>query len=108
MSNGSLHLVCEAEVIDKDSKGRSRGSHIESNTTSEGYDSGNASKESLALATAIATHYYGSSPGDAAATAQAERAAPRILNAFLVHHKLPPGARLELTSNVLDSFFAQA
>lgn len=72
------------------------------------FDSGNASKQSKALALAIAMHYMGATPEDLAATAEAQRRAPQILDAFLLHHNLPLNAHLEISSDVLDRFFALA
>ena len=70
------------------------------------FDCGNASKETLALAQAIADHYFGASPADLGATAEANRQAPRILEAFLIHARIPLGGRLELSGDVLDRFFS--
>lgn len=91
-----LHLLCEAETR----KG------IVSESPAGKFDSGNASKETKALALAIATHYFGASPSDLPATAEAQRRAEPLMYAFLSHHKLPVGAKLELSSEVIDRFFS--
>jgi hypothetical protein len=103
--SGPLELRAEAQVIDKDKKSRSIGSHIETHVTSEGYDTGNSSPQSLALALAIMRHYYGASIDDPGAEAEAKRKAAPFGYAFLFHHALKPGARLEISSDVLDRFF---
>ena len=72
------------------------------------FDTGNASKETLALAQAIANHYFGASPADLGATAEANRQAPRILEAFLIHARIPLGGRLEISGDVLTRFFSLA
>jgi hypothetical protein len=72
------------------------------------FEIGDPSGESLALARAIADHYYGASLQDAAAARMATQQAPRILDAFLIHHHLPLGGQLEISSDVLDHFFSLA
>jgi hypothetical protein len=107
---GALELRAEAEVIDKDSKGRSIGKHIETEITSEGYDTGNASDETKALAAKIMEHYYGAVGAkgevDAGAAAEAMRREKPFLDGFLVHHNMPLGAKYEISSDVLDRFFS--
>lgn len=99
---GKLQLLAEAEVTDKDQRGRVTGSHVETDLQLGPFDIGNSSEESKALALAIMRHYYGASATDAGATAEAERKATLFLNAFLIHHALSPGARLQVPSNVID------
>ena len=100
--SGPLELRAQAEVIEKDKKGRSIGSHIETHITSVGYDIGNNSPQSLALALEIMRHYYGASDEDPGAEAEAKRKAAPFGHAFLFHHNLKPGSRLEISSDVID------
>jgi hypothetical protein len=104
--SGTLILTAQAEVIDKDARGRSIGMHTETHITSVGYDIGNDSKETATLALAIMRHYYGVTDADPAAEAEAERKAPRFLAAYLLNHQMPPNSRYEISSDVLDRFFS--
>lgn len=103
--SGTLELRAQAEVYDKDKKGRTVGSHIETETTSSGYDSGNASDQTKALAAAIVNHYMGAA-NDPGVAVEAQHRIKPFMEAFLLHHQMPLGARLEISSNVLDNFFA--
>jgi hypothetical protein len=103
--SGPLELRAQAEVIDKDKKGRSIGSHIETHITSVGYDTGAMTAGTLNLAAAIMMHYYGATDEDPGAMAEAQRQIKRFLEAFLLHQTIKPGARLEISSDVLDRFF---
>jgi hypothetical protein len=102
-ATGALELVAEAEVIDKDSKGRSVGTHIDTAIapSTAGFDIGNDSMGTFKLATFIMQHYMGAGGQDEAA-----RRTKPFMEAFLIHHQLPPGARLEISSDVLDRFFS--
>ena len=96
--DGKLTLSSAALIIDRDKKGRSIGSHVETQATS--HDS------QPQVAAALASHYYGADPG---AQAQAAKSAPLIHDGFLIHAKMPqPGSRLLISSDVLDRFFALA
>jgi hypothetical protein len=99
---GKLELRAEKLVVDKDKNGRSIGSHVETEITSTGYDTGNNSPETLALALAITRHYYGATGNDPGAEAEAIRKAAPFGYAFLFHHALSPGAQLEISSDVVD------
>jgi hypothetical protein len=75
-------------------------------TSPDGYDIGNASKETLNLARAILNHYYGVSPADPAAQAEAARQQQKFMDAMLTHHQMPPGSTYEIPGEVLDRFFS--
>lgn len=79
------------------------------------FDTGNASKETHALALAIMNHYYQPlynfavlNPGvpDAGAAAEAARKAGAFQEAFLLHANIPAGGQLEISSDVIDRFFS--
>lgn len=102
-AGGPLELRAEQLIYELDQKKRPTGaSHVETEITSKGYDTGNASEETAALALAIMRHYYGASDADPGAKAEAIRKAPLFRNAFLIHHNMPPGSRLEISSDVID------
>ncbi len=100
--DGTLQLTCEAEVLDKDPRGRPTGTHIETQIPPGPFDIGNASPHTKALALAIMFHYYSASQNDPAATAQAVRSAQQFLYAFLIHQQMPSGARLEISSDAIN------
>jgi hypothetical protein len=85
-----LLLTCEALV-----KGQ-----VVKSVPAGPFDAGNASKETKALAVAILTHYYGGGQ------AEAQRRAEPFMYAFLMHHAMPPGARLEISSETIDRWIA--
>lgn len=66
------------------------------------FDIGNGSKETQALALAILLHYYGAP--DAGAEDEAQRKKQPFLEAFLLTHSMPSGAKLEISSDVIDRF----
>lgn len=70
-----------------------------------GFEIGCSSNKALALATAILSHYYGNDP---TAQAEAQRKTKPFLEAFLLHHNLPLNGKLEISSDVIDRFFALA
>jgi hypothetical protein len=88
-----LHLLCEAQTK----------SGVVSEAPAGKFDIGNASKETKALALAIMSHYYGTDP---AAQAEAQRKAQPFMNAFLISHSMPPGAKYEIPDSVIDRFFS--
>lgn len=102
--DGNVQLTAQAEVIDKDSRGRSIGAHIETEITSKGYALGDDSPECHALALTIMNHYYDASLADAGATAEAARKAPLFHGAFLLNATVPVGGFLEISSTVLDKW----
>lgn len=104
--NGDLQLICQAEVVDRDSRGRPIGSHIETEIPIGPFEIGNSSIKATALSLAIMDHYYGASDKDPAATAEAERNVKRFQESFLLHANLLPGAKIEIDSNVIDRYFA--
>ena len=68
---------------------------------------GDKSEQSTALAAAIMEHYYGVTPTDPAAKAEADRQAKPFFDAFLAHHKLTAlNSSLEISSDAIDRFFA--
>ena len=85
-----LLLICES--LNK--KGQ-----VEKFVPSGPFEIGDASRESLALAAAIMTHYFGS---DAPAQAEVRRKTLPFLNGFLGHHKMALGATYEISSDVID------
>ena len=89
-------LTCEA----LDAKGQ-----VVRTTPLGPFEVGARSLDSMRLALAIADHYFGASPSDPGATAEANRQAPRILDAFLLPVRLLPGATFELSGDVLNRFF---
>lgn len=98
MPNGEVHLLAQMQVVDKDQRGRTTGTHIDERV-SKGYDIGNATAQSQSLAADIMAHYYGS---DAGAMAEAARKTTAFLHAFLIHNNLPLGGKLEISSDVID------
>ncbi len=70
------------------------------------FSTGDASKETQALAAAIMEHYFDASPSDPGAAAEAQRKTKAFLDGFLLHHKLPAGGRLVISSDVIDRFFS--
>lgn len=61
-----------------------------------GFDIGNASEEAKNLALSLMSDYYEGAPEEA------ERKVDAFLGAFLVHHPMGPGAKLEISSETLD------
>lgn len=61
-----------------------------------GFDIGNSSDEAKNLALSLMSDYYEGAPEEA------ERKADAFLGAFLVHHTMPPGSKLEISSETLD------
>lgn len=105
----TLELKADKEVIDRDERVKSKpviGSHIESEITSEGYDIGAATDGTKKLAATIMAHYYDVTPTDPGAAAEAERKTVSFMEAFLLPHAMKPGARYQISSEVLDHFFA--
>jgi len=96
LSGGTLQLLCEAQT----KNGVVRESRVGS------FDIGNSSEGTKALALAIMNHYYGAGPSDPGATAEAQRKAGPFLEAFLAHQQMPLGAKLEISSDVIDRFFS--
>lgn len=103
---GALHLLAEAVVPNTDARGRRiPGTHVEQSTPVGSFDIGNASDGTKALATEILKHYYAAKLDDAPAMAEVGRKVLPFLEAFLEHHKMKPGSRLEISSDVIDLFF---
>lgn len=92
-----LLLTCE---------GLNKKNQVEKSVPEGPFDIGNASKETKALALAIMSHYYGASPSDPGATAEAQRKAGPFQDAFLLAHSMPLNAKYEISSDVIDRFFA--
>jgi hypothetical protein len=123
MPDSSLQLHAEEEVIDRAKNGFPNGSHIESEITSlvnrssfqspdlpasgtVAFDIGNSSLGTQALAAKIMQHYYGATAADPGATAEAERRTKPFMEAFLLSHQMSPGAKFEISSEILDRFFS--
>lgn len=107
LPKGPIHLLEEAVVPNTDPRGRRiPGTHVEQSTPVGSFDVGNASDGTKALATEILKHYYAAKPDDAPAMAEVGRRVLPFLEAFLQHHKMKPGSRLEISSDVIDRFFS--
>jgi hypothetical protein len=92
----SIHLLCEAET----KKG------IERENPLGPFSIGDNSKETWALAAAIMQHYFGASPNDPVAIAEAEKRTIPFMEAFLLHHQMDNGAKFEISSDVIDKWIA--
>ena len=94
---GRVRLLCQS--LDK------KGKLVE--TRPDGaFDIGSLKPGTRALAICIMLHYMGASTADPGATLEAEARAERFQHAFLSHAKMKLGATLEITSDVIDRFFA--
>ncbi len=89
-----LLLICEA--LDK--KGQ-----VVKFVPSGPFDIGNASEGTKALALAIMGHFYGVGP---VAKAEAQRQVQPFMDAFLLSHAMPLGAKYEIPDSVIDRFFS--
>ncbi len=70
------------------------------------FDTGNSSLSTKALAFTILCHYFGATPGDPAAQAEAQRQTVPFMDAFLLTHNMLPNSRYEISSDVIDRFFS--
>lgn len=73
---------------------------------SAGYDIGNSSEGTKALARSIMKHYYNATEADPAAMAEVERKVKPFEEMFLGHHQMKIGAQYEISSGVIDRFMA--
>lgn len=95
-AKGKVTLLCQAIV---------KGKLVETWPAGP-FSVGDTSPETQALALAITSHYYDASVNDPVALAEAQRRAPKFMNAFLVSENVRPGGRLEIPSSVMDRFFS--
>ena len=100
-TNGKISVEMQAEILDKDHRGRSVGSHIETTVPDGPFDIGVSSNDSKALALTIMKHYMG--PGG---DSEAAHKSQFFHDAFLIHHKMNPGSRLQISSDAIDRLFS--
>ena len=97
LPDGTLRLLCQ-EIVQS---GPQKGQLVETRPAGP-FDTGNSSKETKALASAIMSHYFGADP---AAAAEAQRKVEPFLNAFLLTHRMPEPGSYEISGDVIDRFF---
>ena len=94
--HGNLSLLCEAEIPEL-RNGKKTGRLLVLNHAE-------SAKEVSDFAPSIMCHYYGASPTDPGATAEAKRKTIPFMEGFLLSANIPPGGKLEISSEVIDKF----